>query len=84
MGSRYASGGGRAGSKEGKVSEGWGKSDSSRKWHYFDGSGMSLCRRIGLFWGDTSQSIPDCDKCTKCKAALETKKKAAGGQDEGG
>lgn len=60
-----------------KKPKGWGKPDSSTKWHYFDNSSMSLCHKWGFYFGhaeDSHDDSPDnCSACKKRKAALDRK-----------
>lgn len=50
-------------------SEGWGFISNSRKWHYYQSNGHSLCRKFMKFTShDLEQGNDDsADNCTECK-----------------
>jgi len=59
------------------MTAGWGKSPSSKKWHYFDGS-TSLCQRIGFYFGPLEQGGDDsADNCAECKRRLNSLRRSA-------
>jgi hypothetical protein len=53
---------------------GWGKPVVSRKWHYFaDGDGMSLCRKIGFYFGVLEEgNDASRDNCAECRKRLKS------------
>lgn len=58
-----------------KPNLGWGKSPVSRKWHYFDTGGFSLCGKIGFYFGPKEQGKDNSpNNCAECRRRL---KKAA-------
>ena len=49
---------------------GWGLPNGSRKYHWFEAGGMSLCHRWGFYFGRTepaaaSKGPDDCSACWK-------------------
>jgi hypothetical protein len=60
-----------------RAQEGWGYSPgNSRKWHYFKADGMSLCRKIGFYRGDTEVGNDNSeDNCAQCRRLLERRPK---------
>lgn len=55
-----------------KSKPGWGKSPASRKWHYFNDRGLSLCGKIGFYFGPTEKGNNGSpDNCAECKRRLK-------------
>ena len=62
------------------ITPGWGFSPVSTRWHYFDSDGMSLCKKVGFFQGETEQGNDDSpENCAKCKRLLEKHQSANNG-----
>ena len=57
--------------------EGWGAPFCSRKWHYFTKDGLSLCGKVGFYFGPLEQhndnSRENCAECRKRKAKESAK-----------
>lgn len=55
-----------------KFKPGWGSTPISKKWHWFDNDGMSLCRKIGFYRGNTKEgNDSSADNCARCRKLLE-------------
>jgi hypothetical protein len=60
---------------EKRTNEGWGRPAGSRKWHYFTGDGMSLCRKYGFYLGCVEQgNDSSSENCAECKKILKNNK----------
>jgi len=59
--------------------EGWVKFDMARKRHFFDESGMSLCRKWGTQgkWREDYDGVVRPDECKVCRMKLEKRQELA-------
>ena len=58
-----------------ELKEGWTWVENSKKWHYFQSDGRSLCGKFGLFRTmngslEDGSAVSDGMKCAACKRKL--------------
>ena len=66
-------------SEQKQPERGWGLPAGSRKWHWFESDGRSLCMRYGFYFGPKeSGTKPSRDDCSACRKILNKNLKAGG------